>query len=153
KSRVGPRTIPAHRRTDRLSGRLTSSESRSERPPCCASIYRRSRDNGECAIAATAVRSKGVEMAIMTIAVFRRVELGSVDEPSRSARKDDRARDSAFDLPLGTTVVARVFVHFERAVATYRVSGVREPEDVREGDRHRREFLDPDRCPRRGRYT
>ncbi|XP_003368439.1 hypothetical protein Tsp_13845 [Trichinella spiralis] len=28
-----------------------------------------------------------------------------------------------------------------------------EPEDVREGDRHRREFLDPDRCPRRGRYT
>ncbi|XP_003370105.1 conserved hypothetical protein, partial [Trichinella spiralis] len=87
------------------------------------------------------------------IAVFRRVELGSVDEPSRSARKDDRARDSAFDLPLGTTVVARVFVHFERAVATYRVSGVREPEDVREGDRHRREFLDPDRCPRRGRYT
>ncbi|XP_003366034.1 conserved hypothetical protein, partial [Trichinella spiralis] len=88
-----------------------------------------------------------------SIAVFRRVELGSVDEPSRSARKDDRARDSAFDLPLGTTVVARVFVHFERAVATYRVSGAREPEDVREGDRHRREFLDPDRCPRRGRYT
>ncbi|XP_003366191.1 conserved hypothetical protein, partial [Trichinella spiralis] len=77
------------------------------------------------------------------IAVFRRVKLGSVDEPSRSARKDDRARDSAFDLPLGTTVVARVFVHFERAVATYRVSGVREPEDVREGDRHRREFWTP----------
>ncbi|XP_003368249.1 conserved hypothetical protein, partial [Trichinella spiralis] len=75
------------------------------------------------------------------IAVFRRVELGSVDEPSRSARKDDRARDSAFDLPLGTTVVARVFVHFERAVATYSVSGVREPEDVREGDRHRRDPL------------
>ncbi|XP_003368642.1 hypothetical protein Tsp_15140, partial [Trichinella spiralis] len=49
----------------------------------------------------------------------------------------------AFDLPLGTTVVARVFVHFERAVATYRVSGVREPEDVREGDRHRREFWTP----------
>ncbi|XP_003366106.1 conserved hypothetical protein, partial [Trichinella spiralis] len=78
-----------------------------------------------------------------SIAVFRRVELGSVDEPSRSARKDDRARDSAFDLPLGTTVVARVFVHFERAVATYRVSGAREPEDVREGDRHRREFWTP----------
>ncbi|XP_003367429.1 conserved hypothetical protein [Trichinella spiralis] len=76
-----------------------------------------------------------------SIAVFRRVELGSVDEPSRSARKDDRARDSAFDLPLGTTVVARVFVHFERAVATYRVSGAREPEDVREGDRHRRDPL------------
>ncbi|XP_003367738.1 BTB/POZ domain-containing protein KCTD17 [Trichinella spiralis] len=51
-------------------------------------------------------------------------------------------------LTVRTTVVARVFVHFERAVATYRVSGVREPEDVREGDRHRREFLDPDRCPR-----
>ncbi|XP_003366940.1 conserved hypothetical protein, partial [Trichinella spiralis] len=47
----------------------------------------------------------------------------------------------AFDLPLGTTVVARVFVHFERAVATYRVSGAREPEDVREGDRHRRDPL------------
>ncbi|KRX79040.1 hypothetical protein T06_3478 [Trichinella sp. T6] len=52
-----------------------------------------------------------------------------------------------------TTVVARIFVHFERAVATCSVSGVREPEDVREGDRRQQEFLDPDRSPRRGRYT
>ncbi|KRZ81219.1 hypothetical protein T08_11237 [Trichinella sp. T8] len=61
-------------------------------------------------------------------------------------RKDDRARDScvperkAFELPLETTVVARIFVHFECAVATCSVSGVRESEDVREGDRHQQEF-------------
>ncbi|KRX12808.1 hypothetical protein T07_6767 [Trichinella nelsoni] len=29
----------------------------------------------------------------------------------------------------------------------------REPEDVRKGDRHPQEFLDPDHSPRRGRYT
>ncbi|KRZ61979.1 hypothetical protein T02_13482, partial [Trichinella nativa] len=62
-------------------------------------------------------------------------------------RKDDRARDSyvperkAFELPLGTTVVARIFVHFERAVATCSASGVGEPEDVREGDRHQSTYL------------
>ncbi|KRZ96642.1 hypothetical protein T08_16519 [Trichinella sp. T8] len=64
-------------------------------------------------------------------------------------RKDDRARDScvperkAFELPLETTVVARIFVHFECAVATCSVSGVRESEDVREGDRRRQEFWTP----------
>ncbi|XP_003369565.1 putative Alpha-amylase [Trichinella spiralis] len=65
KSRVGQEQYP------RIAGQIAiwasgGSESGSERPPCCVSIYRRSRDNGECAIAATAVRSKGVEMAIMT---------------------------------------------------------------------------------------
>ncbi|KRX44211.1 hypothetical protein T05_370, partial [Trichinella murrelli] len=57
-----------------------------------------------------------------------------VDEPSRSAT-EGRSSEGL------------------RAVATCSVSGVRESEDVREGERHPQEFLDPDRSPRRGRYT
>ncbi|KRY27548.1 hypothetical protein T01_14755 [Trichinella spiralis] len=61
----------------------------------------------------------------------------------RASRTFVRTVVEAFELPLGTTVVARVFVHFERAVVAYSVSGVREPEDVGEGDRHRQEFWRP----------
>ncbi|XP_003367777.1 conserved hypothetical protein [Trichinella spiralis] len=97
----------------------------------------------------------GCENTGCSIAVFRRVKLGSVDEPSRSARKDDRARDSAFDLPVGTTVVARVFVHFE-AVQSQRT----ELAEFRGTERRPRkeiaideEFWDPIRCPTPGKDT
>ncbi|KRY34762.1 hypothetical protein T01_1271 [Trichinella spiralis] len=98
-------------------------------------------------VARSRLRIRGLQYWLQ----YCRIPKSRIGKCGRTESKCKEGRSS--ERLVGTTVVARVFVHFERAVATYRVSGVREPEDVREGDRHRREFLDPDRCPRRGRYT
>ncbi|KRZ02634.1 hypothetical protein T11_12022 [Trichinella zimbabwensis] len=67
--------------------------------------------------------------------IFGRDEVEVLDEPSRSAYGRTIERET-----LGTTVVARARTLRALAVATYRGSGYREPEDVSEGDRRRLEF-------------
>ncbi|XP_003370564.1 putative nicotinate phosphoribosyltransferase, partial [Trichinella spiralis] len=81
---------------------------------------------------------------------IQKTRVGGADELSRkcNGRTIERGSSTYRMKGIGITVRDngkrnRVFVHLERLVATYSVSGVREPEDVGEGDRHRQEFWRP----------